>query len=108
MPRPSGSLNKRTSQTLQEFGELCNKYDFSPMDLLFQCAKGKIKGIKGKIPIEMRLTAAKELLPYGHAKLSSIQHKVKVDDDIRITWQHDLFLENPTDQELLAETIDNL
>ena len=108
MSRPTGALNKRTSQTLQEYGELCDKYSFSPLDLLFQCAKGKIKGIKGKIPIEMRLTAAKELLPYGHAKLSTVHHQVKTDDEISITWQNDLFLENPTHKELLSDAIDAL
>ena len=108
MARPLGSLNKKTSQTMQTFGELCTKYNISPMELLFQAAAGKIRGIKGRQPLEIRLTAAKELLPYGYAKLSSIKHEVVADKDLRIQWQDDLFLENPTDQELLAIEIDSL
>ncbi len=68
---------------------------------------GKIKGVKGKLDINVRLTAAKELLPYGYSKIATIKHELENGGEpILLSWegQQDLFEEPLT----LSEKIDSL
>lgn len=90
------------------------------MELLFQAVNGKIKGIPGRLlgqttkqeAIAIRLTAAKELLPYGYAKLASVKHVIEKDTELRLAWesdgQPDLFETQLTESDVLSKRIDAL
>jgi len=120
MSRTAGSINVKTSATLRSFSQYVDKYNIDPMELLFQAVNGKIRGIPGKLlgqttkqeAIAIRLTAAKELMPYGYAKLASVKHVIEKDSELRLAWevdgQHDLFDDALTGPEVLAKRIDAL
>ena len=105
----------RTSLTVARFQELANQYKLDPMELLFMAAKGKIRGVGGKLLgqdtikecVNVRLTAAKELLPYGYSKIATVKHELEDDGEpLVLAWegQQDLFEEPLT----LAEQIESL
>jgi len=113
--RTQGTPNVRSTQTVQLFQSYINKYKLDPMELLFMAMAGKIKGVKGRLLgqdcvkdyINVRLTAAKELLPYGYSKIATVKHEITgTDEPIVLAWegQQDLF-EEPMS---LSDKIDSL
>lgn len=112
--RQPGVPNKKTAKTLQTFAFYISKYKVDPIEILFMAMAGHKKLFKTlKDPplgekhataaelLSIRLTAAKELLPYGYAKLSTLPTTNPVDADMRISWQGDLF---ETDEQQVIET----
>ena len=114
MGRPAGTQNQRTTQTVRQFQDYVDQYKLDPMELLFMAMKGKIRGVGGKLLgqttiqeyVNVRLTAAKELLPYGYSKIATIKGVDPDEGPILLSWegQQDLF-EEPLS---LAEKIDSL
>ena len=102
--RQPGVPNKKTAKTLQTFAFYVAKYKTDPLELLFMAMAGH-KKLFGSLKdpavgqtrtsqadlLAIRLTAAKELMPYGYAKLAALPTEKPVDPDIRISWQGDLF-----------------
>ena len=113
MARTPGAINLKTSETLAAFDSFVVKYKIDPLEIMFMACKGSARLFKGtsyspEEKLAVRLTAAKELLPYGHAKLATIKHVAVGDPEMELVWQGDLFQPEHTPQQQLSDVIEAL
>ena len=84
MARSQGSLAYDRFQLYQRYDEMCRDYA-DPLEFLFKVVAGKVRGVT----ISDKVTAAKELVGYRHAKLRSIDHNLALPGDdgpMQISW----------------------
>lgn len=85
MPRTQGL---KTKATLDEFRKLAIDAGITPLEFLFNgFATGKIKGLRKHLDVNQRLQCAKELLPYGYAKIQPAPGELDPDAQfLEVSW----------------------
>ncbi len=85
MPRTQGL---KTKATLDEFRKLAIDAGITPLEFLFNgFATGKIKGLRKHLDVNQRLQCAKELLPYGYAKIQPTPGQVDPESQfLEVSW----------------------
>ena len=94
MPR---TIGVKTKATLDEFRRLAIDAGITPLEFLFTgFATGKIKGLRKHLDVNQRLQCAKELLPYGYAKIQPTPGDLDPDQQLlEVSWDTgDLFDED--------------
>jgi hypothetical protein len=84
--RPPGAINKKTQEMkrlLEEQGGM------GPLEFLWHCINNK------RLPTDLRITAARDLAPFLHPKLTAIAAKVDVEHRQTLRRQTEIVLMNP-------------